>query len=138
VPIFYPLVLSLDFGSTWLASDAAVTIWFGILVVVVTEISLISPPHWIECLRSALCPTRRADHDNFSRCVAVLGSGFGPIGSINCLTGRVVGFCLKGGGRLAIEIRMIVRRVGNSGLILLKNSNTGRSMQNFRNNILNF
>jgi tripartite ATP-independent transporter DctM subunit len=44
VPIFYPLVLSLDFGSTWLASDAAVTIWFGILVVVVTEISLISPP----------------------------------------------------------------------------------------------
>ena len=44
VPIFYPLVLSLDFGSTWLATDAAVTIWFGILVVVVTEISLISPP----------------------------------------------------------------------------------------------
>ncbi len=44
VPIFFPLVLSLDFGSAWLASDAAVTIWFGILVVVVTEISLISPP----------------------------------------------------------------------------------------------
>lgn len=44
VPIFFPLVLSLDFGSTWLATDAAVTIWFGILVVVVTEISLISPP----------------------------------------------------------------------------------------------
>ncbi len=44
VPIFYPLVLSLDFGSGWLATDAAVTIWFGILVVVVTEISLISPP----------------------------------------------------------------------------------------------
>ncbi|MFT5067401.1 MAG: tripartite ATP-independent transporter DctM subunit, partial [Reinekea sp.] len=44
VPIFYPLVLSLDFGSPWLATDAAVTIWFGILVVVVTEISLISPP----------------------------------------------------------------------------------------------
>ena len=44
VPIFYPLVLSLDFGSTWLATDGAVTIWFGILVVVVTEISLISPP----------------------------------------------------------------------------------------------
>ncbi len=44
VPIFYPLVLSLDFGSAWLAGDMAVTIWFGILVVVVTEISLISPP----------------------------------------------------------------------------------------------
>lgn len=44
VPIFYPLVLSLDFGSAWLADDMAVTIWFGILVVVVTEISLISPP----------------------------------------------------------------------------------------------
>lgn len=44
VPIFYPLILSLDFGSSWLASPEAVTIWFGILVVVVTEISLISPP----------------------------------------------------------------------------------------------
>ena len=44
VPIFYPLVLSLDFGSTWPATDAAVTIWFGNMVVVVTEISLISPP----------------------------------------------------------------------------------------------
>lgn len=44
VPVFFPLVLSLDFGSTWLATEAAVAIWFGILVVVVTEISLISPP----------------------------------------------------------------------------------------------
>ena len=44
VPIFYPLVLSLDFGSGWLGDPANVTIWFGILVVVVTEISLISPP----------------------------------------------------------------------------------------------
>ncbi|MBY6156035.1 TRAP transporter large permease [Pseudooceanicola nitratireducens] len=44
VPIFYPLILSLDFGTGWLADTDNVTIWFGILVVVVTEISLISPP----------------------------------------------------------------------------------------------
>ena len=44
VPIFYPLILSLDFGGSWLGEADNVTIWFGILVVVVTEISLISPP----------------------------------------------------------------------------------------------
>ncbi len=44
VPIFYPLVTGLDFGEGMLASPEAVTIWFGIIVVVVTEISLISPP----------------------------------------------------------------------------------------------
>ncbi|MFV0302903.1 MAG: TRAP transporter large permease [Paracoccus sp. (in: a-proteobacteria)] len=44
VPIFYPLVLSLDFGPGWLGDPDNLTIWFGILVVVVTEISLISPP----------------------------------------------------------------------------------------------
>jgi tripartite ATP-independent transporter DctM subunit len=44
VPIFYPLILSLDFGAGWLGDPENVTIWFGILVVVVTEISLISPP----------------------------------------------------------------------------------------------
>jgi len=44
VPIFFPLVQSLDFGNGWLATADNVAIWFGILVVVVTEISLISPP----------------------------------------------------------------------------------------------
>lgn len=44
VPIFFPLVLSLDFGGGWLGDPDNVAIWFGILVVVVTEISLISPP----------------------------------------------------------------------------------------------
>lgn len=44
VPIFFPLVLSLDFGDGWLGDPDNVAIWFGILVVVVTEISLISPP----------------------------------------------------------------------------------------------
>jgi TRAP-type C4-dicarboxylate transport system permease large subunit len=34
VPIFYPVVVGLGFSP----------IWFGVLVVVVTEISLISPP----------------------------------------------------------------------------------------------
>ncbi len=40
VPIFFPLVISLDFG---LAPDQ-LAVWFGIIVVVVTEISLITPP----------------------------------------------------------------------------------------------
>ncbi|MEM6713050.1 MAG: TRAP transporter large permease [Pseudomonadota bacterium] len=44
VPIFYPMIIGLDFGDGWLSSPEAITIWFGILVVVVTEISLISPP----------------------------------------------------------------------------------------------
>ena len=44
VPIFYPMVSSLDFGTGVLANPEAVAIWFGIIVVVVTEISLISPP----------------------------------------------------------------------------------------------
>ena len=44
VPIFFPLVTSLDFGSGLLSDPEMVAIWFGIVVVVVTEISLISPP----------------------------------------------------------------------------------------------
>ncbi|MEL7115451.1 MAG: TRAP transporter large permease, partial [Pseudomonadota bacterium] len=40
VPIFYPLVISLDLGM----SPEEIAIWFGIVVVVVTEISLITPP----------------------------------------------------------------------------------------------
>lgn len=42
VPVFYPLVASLDFGGH--VSPETVLIWFGIIVVVVTEISLITPP----------------------------------------------------------------------------------------------
>ncbi len=44
VPIFFPMIMALDFGDGMLASPEAVAIWFGIIVVVVTEISLISPP----------------------------------------------------------------------------------------------
>ncbi|GGB37126.1 C4-dicarboxylate ABC transporter permease [Roseibium aquae] len=44
VPIFFPLVTSLDFGTGILSDPEMVVIWFGIIVVVVTEISLISPP----------------------------------------------------------------------------------------------
>ncbi|MHA7777674.1 TRAP transporter large permease [Roseibium sp. M-1] len=44
VPVFFPLVTSLDFGNGLLADPEYVLIWFGIIVVVVTEISLISPP----------------------------------------------------------------------------------------------
>ena len=42
VPVFYPVVLGLDFGAG-LGPDV-VLVWFGIIVVVVTEISLITPP----------------------------------------------------------------------------------------------
>jgi tripartite ATP-independent transporter DctM subunit len=44
VPVFYPLVVQLDFGSGPLADPEAITVWFAVIVVVVTEISLISPP----------------------------------------------------------------------------------------------
>ena len=40
VPIFFPLVMGLDFGMT--ADDTA--IWFGILVLIGAEIGLITPP----------------------------------------------------------------------------------------------
>lgn len=44
VPVFFPLVTSLEFGTGLLSDPELVLIWFGIIVVVVTEISLISPP----------------------------------------------------------------------------------------------
>jgi C4-dicarboxylate transporter, DctM subunit len=40
VPIFYPLVMALDFG---LSPDDA-SLWFGILVLIVVEVGLITPP----------------------------------------------------------------------------------------------
>jgi len=42
VPVFYPLLLELDFGGGM--DPEAVLIWFAIIVLVVTEISLITPP----------------------------------------------------------------------------------------------
>jgi len=42
VPVFYPLMLDLDFGPAM--DPEAVLIWFAVIVVVVTEISLITPP----------------------------------------------------------------------------------------------
>ncbi|WP_319485911.1 TRAP transporter large permease [uncultured Cohaesibacter sp.] len=44
VPIFYPLMYQLDFGLELLSDAENTLIWFGIIVVVVTEISLITPP----------------------------------------------------------------------------------------------
>ncbi len=44
VPVFYPVISNLDFGLAVLADPDAVLIWFAIIVVVVTEISLITPP----------------------------------------------------------------------------------------------
>ena len=41
VPVFYPIVVGLDFG---LGSPERTLIWFGVIVVVVIEISLITPP----------------------------------------------------------------------------------------------
>lgn len=44
VPVFYPVISSLDFGLEILQDPEAVLIWFAIIVVVATEISLITPP----------------------------------------------------------------------------------------------
>lgn len=44
VPVFYPLVYQLDFGTGPLANPDDVLIWFAVIVVVATEISLITPP----------------------------------------------------------------------------------------------
>ncbi|MCZ7565474.1 MAG: TRAP transporter large permease subunit [Burkholderiales bacterium] len=41
VPLFVPLVLALDFG---LGADEIKKVWFGIVIVTVVEISLITPP----------------------------------------------------------------------------------------------
>ena len=44
VPVFYPVVSQLDFGGSVLGDPELVLIWFAVIVVVVTEISLITPP----------------------------------------------------------------------------------------------
>jgi tripartite ATP-independent transporter DctM subunit len=44
VPVFYPLMYELDFANTLLHDPENALIWFAIVVVVVTEISLITPP----------------------------------------------------------------------------------------------
>lgn len=44
VPVFYPVISGMDFGLEVLQDPDAVLIWFAIIVVVVTEISLITPP----------------------------------------------------------------------------------------------
>ena len=40
VPVFFPLIVGLDFGY----SEEAIAIWFGILTLIVVEIGLITPP----------------------------------------------------------------------------------------------
>ncbi len=44
VPVFYPIVAQLDMGGGPLADPELLLIWFAVIVVVVTEISLITPP----------------------------------------------------------------------------------------------
>lgn len=44
VPVFYPVISGLDFGLGILQDPDATLIWFAIIVVVATEISLITPP----------------------------------------------------------------------------------------------
>lgn len=44
VPIFYPLMYELPFTNEYLQDPELALIWFAIVVVVVTEISLITPP----------------------------------------------------------------------------------------------
>ena len=63
VPIFAPVVEALGFDL----------IWFGILVVVATEISLITPPIGLNGLRSERSVEGRACDYDFQRCHTVLG-----------------------------------------------------------------
>jgi tripartite ATP-independent transporter DctM subunit len=44
VPVFYPLMYDLPFANEYLQDPELALIWFAIVVVVVTEISLITPP----------------------------------------------------------------------------------------------
>ncbi len=44
VPVFVPLMYELDFGVEVLRDPESAVIWFAVIVVVVTEISLITPP----------------------------------------------------------------------------------------------
>ena len=44
VPVFYPLMYELPFSNELLLDPEYALIWFAIVVVVVTEISLITPP----------------------------------------------------------------------------------------------
>ncbi|QEW21015.1 Neu5Ac permease [Marinibacterium anthonyi] len=44
VPVFYPIIVQLDFGTGLLADPEYLLIWFAVVVVVVTEVSLITPP----------------------------------------------------------------------------------------------
>jgi tripartite ATP-independent transporter DctM subunit len=44
VPVFFPLVMNLGFDRLLGVSPELVKIWFGILIVVVVEISLLTPP----------------------------------------------------------------------------------------------
>ena len=40
IPVFFPVVMALDFGLT----SEETAIWFGILVLIVVEVGLITPP----------------------------------------------------------------------------------------------
>jgi len=40
IPIFFPMIMGLDFGM----SPEETAIWFGILVLIVVEVGLITPP----------------------------------------------------------------------------------------------
>ncbi len=68
VPVFFPLVVHLGFDP----------IWFGILIVVVVEIGLISPPVGMNLfVLNALLP-QCPDHDAVPRRAAVRGRRRGP------------------------------------------------------------
>ena len=40
IPVFFPLIMTLDFGMT----PEETAIWFGILTLIVVEVGLITPP----------------------------------------------------------------------------------------------
>lgn len=48
-PIFLPIIKSLEFGSYGFPSPDSVVVWFGVLMVMVTQLGLITPPVGMCC-----------------------------------------------------------------------------------------
>ena len=48
-PIFLPIIKSVDFSGAGFPAGDSVTIWFGVLIVMVTSLALVTPPVGMNC-----------------------------------------------------------------------------------------
>ena len=67
LPVFFPVVMSLDFGM----DPEETAIWFGILVLVIVGIGLTAPPIGLNVFVMKSIAGRDADHHDLSRRAAV-------------------------------------------------------------------